>query len=456
MKVAVIGAGGTRVPLLVQGLLRRAREISLDEVRLVDADTRRLDAMEPLIRHQIALSGEAVTLSRGSLEEALPGVSFVFSAIRVGGLAARILDEKIPLAHGVIGQETTGPGGMAMALRTIPVVLEIAGAIRRLQPDAWLLNFTNPSGLITEALLRHGHRRVVGLCDAPWGLARALAVHLGLPEDALALSYGGLNHLGWATDVRDAEGASRMAELLAKARILVEEVRPLNAFSPELIRHLGALPNEYLTYYYDRDRALRRLLAAASTRGEELLQREEELYRTLADRADARDPGGALEAYRTFVVGRRGGYMAREIGRRRPVPEEGVFTEEGYEGLALRVMTGLMGTGSQRLIVNAPAPSAAGPDCVVETAFTVDGGLVPGPWPDLPPHALRLVQDVKAYELLTIEAALEGRARSAVEALMVHPLVGDHRLAAAIVEEVLKAEAPFLPRFHDPIQEVQP
>lgn len=448
MKVALLGAGGTRVPLLMNGLLKRANAIGLEEISLVETDDQRLSLMGQLLAYQVERSEENVRLTPSSLEDGLRDAAFVFSAIRVGGIPARILDEQIPLSLGVLGQETTGPGGMAMALRTIPVAIEIVQKMREVAPAAWLLNFTNPSGLVTEALSQWGFRRSVGLCDAPSGLTHALADHLGLPRDEIRLTYGGLNHLGWATDVLGADGKSYMADLLDKADETCRQVRPLNPFSGDLLRHLGALPNEYLVYYYEREKALKGLLDAPESRGEELLRREDGLYLDLEEAFRALNPTAAYEAYTRFVAGRRSSYMQRELGRERPVPEQTVFTEEGYEGLALQTMMGFLGLEPARLILNASAQTPLGARAVVETAFRVDEGLAPEPWPELPAHARSLVTDVKAYELLTIRAATQGDRKAAVEALLVHPLVGDHPKAEALVEKLLSAHRSHLPQFH--------
>ncbi len=448
MKVALIGAGGTRMPLLVHGLLVRQAAIDLGEIALVDTDAERLAVMSALFDHLRAQAapGAGVRIAPATLDEALSGASFVFSAMRVGGSAARVRDERIPLALGVLGQETTGPGGMAMALRTIPVAVDIARRLEKLSPGAWLINFTNPSGLVTEAVADSGFSRVVGLCDAPSTLAHAIARFRGVDEGGISLSYAGLNHLGWAVDVKE-RGRSILSELLAERERLVASVRPLNPFPAELIGAIGCLPNEYLAYYYLRRATLEGVLAAKETRGEELLRRESALYPALAERLGAGDGAGALEVYGRFVAERRSGYMEREIGRRRPVTPESVFTEEGYEGLALRAMTGLAGAGPEELVLNVRAPSPLG-DGVIETTCTVDRGVTPHPWPGLPPHAMALVQAVKTYERLTVRAVCEGERRAAVEALLAHPLVGDYGLATALVDAFLVAHSSHLPAFH--------
>jgi len=448
VKVALIGAGGTRMPLLVHGLLVRQAAIGLDEIALVDTDAKRLDVMTALLGHLRAQAspGADVRIAPATLDEALQGASFVFSAMRVGGALGRVKDERIPLGLGVLGQETTGPGGMAMALRTIPVAVDIARRLKRRSPGAWLINFTNPSGLVTEAVSDAGFSRVVGLCDAPSSLAHGIARFRGVDDGAISLSYAGLNHLGWAVDVKE-RGRSILTELIALGESLVASVRPLNPFSAGLIRTIGCLPNEYLAYYYLRQATLAGILAAKETRGEELLRRESALYPALAERLGAGDGVGALEVYGRFVSERRSGYMEREIGKRRPVGPESVFTEEGYEGLALRVMTGLAGAGAEELVLNVRSPSPLG-DGVIETTCTVDRGVTAHPWPGLPPHAMALVQAVKTYERLTVKAVREGERKAAVEALLAHPLVGDHGVATALVDAFLVAHSSYLPAFH--------
>nr|MBA3350433.1 6-phospho-beta-glucosidase [Actinomycetota bacterium] len=269
MKLTVLGAG-IRTPLLLSGLTRRAEALGLDEVVLHDCDPGRLETMAGFggglcrewgARFQVRAQQDS--------EAAIDGADFVFSAIRVGGEAGRIIDEEVPLQYGIVGQETTGPGGFAMALRTIPVMIDYARTIERVAPHAWLINFTNPAGLITQALQNHTGVKVIGICDTPTAMKRTIARVLEVPGDAVRLDYVGLNHLGWVRRVL-VDGADRLPELLDR----FEDLRAAGAewapFDPGLVRDLGMLPNEYLYYFYYREQALEHIRCSGNTRGQQL------------------------------------------------------------------------------------------------------------------------------------------------------------------------------------------
>ncbi len=452
-KVSVIGGGGVRVPLLLHGLLRRSRELSLEEIVLTDVVSERARLMAAL--------GEAMRERLGArtrirvsddLDDVFEGVGFAFSAIRTGGAQARIRDERIALRHGLIGQETTGIGGMSMALRTIPVVLSLIERMERRARSAWFLNFTNPSGLIVEALHEEGHEHVVGLCDAPSGLKGDICRYLGVGEDDVSIAYQGLNHLGWIQSLR-IEGVEALPGLLEGAEDLCRGVRTLGFFGADLIRGLGLLPNEYLYYFYRREAAFAREVGLERTRGEMVLAWNRRLYDELAEalgRGDARD---ALDRYRAILAARRNSYMSEVTGTQhdRGITSETIFTEEGYEGLALRVMTALSGHGDEELHLNVPSRGASDvllPDEVGELTCDVDGhGAHPRAALPLPFGPRGLVRQVKDYERLTVRAALHGDREAALQAAMAHPLIGDRAVAAACLDELLAAHRDDLPQF---------
>ena len=242
MKLAIIGGGGFRVPLVYGALLERR---PFDEIVLHDVDPERLDRIAGVLEGQAAEHGDRVPFrTTTDLDDAIDGADFVFVAIRVGGLEGRTVDEGVPLGHGVLGQETTGPGGICFALRTIPAMLDLAERVARRAPGAWLVNFTNPAGMVTEALQQVLADRAIGICDSPSALCRRVAASLGSPPDPLWFDYFGLNHLGWLKGVRDGSG-ERLPELLADDAALdaLEEGR---LFGAEWLRSLGMVPNEYL------------------------------------------------------------------------------------------------------------------------------------------------------------------------------------------------------------------
>ncbi|OLS96269.1 hypothetical protein BJF90_10820 [Pseudonocardia sp. CNS-004] len=247
MKLTVLGGGGFRVPLVYRAL---GDTSPISEVVLHDVAPERLAAIRAVLE-QIG-TGPPVRATT-DLDDALSGARFVFSAIRVDGLAGRTVDERVALSCGVLGQETTGPGGIAYGLRTVPVAVHVAERVAAVAPDAWVINFTNPAGMITEAMQRVLGERVVGICDSPIGLVNRAARALGLPEGERVVDYVGLNHLGWLRGLR-VDGVDRLPDLLADDAGLasIEEVRLVGA---DWVRAIGALPNEYLYYFY---RAARR------------------------------------------------------------------------------------------------------------------------------------------------------------------------------------------------------
>jgi 6-phospho-beta-glucosidase len=279
VRLTILGGGGFRVPL-VYGALRG--EPLIEHVTLYDRDAARLGAIARVIRAQRARGGPPISVTT-ELGEALRGADFVFSAIRVRGLEGRVLDERIALAEGVLGQETVGAGGVSYGLRTVPVVTELARRIAEVAPEAWVVNFTNPAGLVTEAMAAHLGERVIGICDSPVGLTRRVAAALGADPGALRFGYAGLNHLGWLLSVHDGH-RERLPGLLASPGL--ERLHEAALFGADWLRALGAVPNEYLHYYYDTREAIAAARAAGPTRGEFLREQQERCYAQLRDAAD--------------------------------------------------------------------------------------------------------------------------------------------------------------------------
>ena len=459
MKVLLLGAG-IRTPLMLHGLIRRQETLNLSEVALFDDDPARLATMGAFARAFGEWQGARFTISHSNdLAEAARDVRFVFSAIRVGQERGRILDERIPLHHGVVGQETTGPGGFAMALRTIPVLLRYARTLEAVAPEAWLVNFTNPAGLITQALLDHTSLRVVGICDTPPAMRASLARFLGQPEDEVFLDYFGLNHLGWVRRVL-VDGQDVLPDVLDRYEDLASEEHEWGLFEPQLVRFYRMLPNEYLYYYYYREQAVANIQASGSTRGEQILGINEPLWRELGHLMAAGRFEHALRAYEQRMSSRNQTYMARESGRLSPGTEEGTgaegeeapdFTGEGYAGQAMAVMAAISAGKKATLVLNVRGQSSWGDlaaDDVIEAPSLVDQH---GPHPlaqaPMPESVRPLITAIKAYERLTIEAAVTGSYAAAVQALAVHPLVMSYSLARRIVDEYLQVHRAYLPQF---------
>ncbi|MFD6531494.1 6-phospho-beta-glucosidase [Streptomyces sp. NPDC060184] len=433
MKLTILGGGGFRVPLVYGALLGDHAEGRVSRVTLHDTDLDRLTAVARVLDEQAGGVPDApAVLATTDLDEALKGADFVFSAIRVGGLAGRAADERVALDAGVLGQETVGAGGIAYGLRTVPVAVDLARRIARLAPDAWVINFTNPAGMVTEAMSRHLGNRVVGICDTPVGLGRRIARVLGADPDHAWIDYAGLNHLGWVQGLY-VNGRNELPRLLADDALLgsFEEGK---LFGTDLIRSLGAVPNEYLHYYYFNREAVRAYQRAELTRGAFLREQQQGFY------ARMREPGTpALATWDRTRAEREATYMSenREVAgagdRAASDLESG-----GYEQVALALMRAVSRNERTSLILNvrnAGVLSALDADAVVEVPCLVDAnGAHPVAVSPLPYHAAGLVTSVKAVERAVLEAADSGSRSAAVRAFALHPLVDSVNVARELVD----------------------
>jgi 6-phospho-beta-glucosidase len=417
----MVGGGGFRVPLCYAALLARRDALGLEEVVLHDVDAGRLERISTVLRGQAAECGETLPFrATTSLDDAVEGAAFVFAAIRPGQLEGRVADESVPLARGVLGQETIGPGGIGFALRTIPAMLRIAEAVAARAPGAWLVNFTNPAGMVTEAVQQVLGDRVIGVCDSPSGLCRRVAAALGRDPAALWFDYFGLNHLGWLRGVRDG-GRERLGELLADDERLAsfEEGR---LFGGPWLRELGMIPNEYLYYFYYGADTLAAVRESPEPRGAYLLREQAAFYA-----AGPQPPAAALAAWRAARHERERTYMAEARTAAGLGGEHEADTAGGYEAEAVAVVEAIARGTSAVLIVNTANRSALpylDDRAVVEVPAVVDrNGAHPVAAGDAPDHARALVQAIKAVERTTIDAARSGSSALAVKALALHPLV---------------------------------
>ena len=316
MKMTLLGSG-VRVPFVLHGLAAAQDDLGLDEVVLHDTDGDRLTLMTALGAHLCAEWGARFTV-RGEPDPraAIAGARFVYSAIRPGQEAARAVDEEVPLKHGVLGQETTGPGGFAMALRTIPAMLGYASMIEDVAPDALLVNFTNPVGIVTQALHDHSSVRVIGICDGPVSMQRSVAELLDLPPERVHADYFGLNHCGWIHRVL-VDGRDRLPEVLERFDELRRADERWRLFDPALVRAIGMLPMEYLYFYYYRDEAVAHIRGSGSSRGRQLQALNDALWPVLRTCVDGGDLAAAQVAWERAMRERDATYFARERGRRR-------------------------------------------------------------------------------------------------------------------------------------------
>jgi 6-phospho-beta-glucosidase len=452
MKMTLLGSG-VRAPFVLRGLAASQADLGLDEVVLHDTDLDRLEPMAALGAHLCAEWGARFTV-RGEPDPrtAIAGSRFVFSAIRPGQEAARAVDEDVPLRHGVLGQETTGPGGFAMALRTIPAMLGYARLIQEAAPDALLVNFTNPVGIVMQALHDHSSVRAVGICDGPISMQRSVAAFLGLPGDQVHADYAGLNHCGWIHRVL-VDGRDRLPELLDRFEELRTADEQWRLFDPDLVRAIGMLPMEYLYLYYYRDEAVANIRSSGGSRGRQLQRLNDSLWPMLRACVSAGDLPAARAAWERAMAERDASYFARERGEL--VPDEGielddVFEGEGYEGVATAVMAAAVQRRKIPLILNVPNRGAIGGlrdnDVVEVTCLTDEHGAHPIAQGELPEAAAALIGQVKLYERLTVTAAVEGSYDAALGALLAHPLVGSFPAAKAILDDYIEELPGLLPR----------
>jgi 6-phospho-beta-glucosidase len=426
MKVTTIGGGSTYTPELVQGFIDRHERLGLRELWLMDIDGDRLEVIGGFARRMVAAAGEPfevhLTTDR---KHALEGAAFVTTQIRVGQMAARREDETLGRRWNLVGQETTGVGGMAKALRTVPVLLAIAEDVRALCPDAWLVNFANPSGLVTEALQRYAPDvRSVGLCNGPIGYQMTVAKAMGLdnPYD-VQLDYLGLNHLAWIRGVR-AQGQDVWAQVFARAldRAREDEGATLPA---ALMERLGVICNSYLRYYYRTGDVLRVQAQGGPCRAEQVIEIEKTLLERYADPALDRMPEELLQ---------RGGAY--------------------YSTVATQLIEAIVRDLGEVHIVNtrhAGAVPGTPAEWVMELPCQIDAdGPHPLPTDPLPLFADGLLRAVKAYELLTARAAIAGDRDAALQALIVHPLGPEAGCALDVLEDMLCVHRAYLPAFFEP------
>jgi 6-phospho-beta-glucosidase len=434
MKVAVIGGGSSYTPELIQGFLERAGSLPLSELWLMDISPERLDIVGGFAQRMVAAQGDpfAVRLTTDR-REAVRGAGYVIVQLRVGGMEARREDEYLGRRHGLVGQETTGVGGMAKALRTIPVVLQIARDVAALAPGALLVNFTNPAGLITEALTRHAPEvPSVGVCNAPittkMGMVEALAEQgMEVAPEQAHLDTLGLNHLSWHRGLT-VEGRQIWPRLLAG---YVERLRQSDDpdWPPELIEALGMVPNYYLHYYYQTDRALGKQKAWPPSRAEEVMAIEEDLLAQYAEPDRNRPPDDLMK---------RGGAY--------------------YSTVATQLLNAHHNDLGETHVLNVPHRGAVAgwpEDWVLEMPCRVGGGGAhPLPAEPLPPACFGLLAQVKMYEILTVEAAVTGDRQAAYRALLAHPLGPPADQVQAVLDDVLATNRAHLPQFRGQGKEV--
>ena len=417
-KVAIVGAGSSYTPEIIEGLAAKREELPISTLALMDINEQRLETVAGFCRRYLTHLGCSIPVeSTLDKRRALDGARFVLTQIRVGGNEQRILDEKIPLKYGVIGQETTGPGGMFNALRTIPPMLEIAHELEELNPQAWIINYANPTGIVAEAVSKHSRIKIAGLCAGGYFPRQVVCQALKAPPEAVYYDYFGLNHLNFGYNLTLlgrplTEG--EWDQVAAKAT--------WGAVDPGLIRLLRLVPSPYLQYFYHHTRQVNEARQKSRTRGEVVQDLEREVFQAYADPSRFEKPP---------ALARRGG--------------------GGYSEIALAVMEAAFTNCEKIIVVNAPNRGAVDglpDDAVLEIPCVVNAsGIYPLRQPEVPRAVWGLVAAVKNYEQLTVEAAVNGSRELALLALLAHPLVGEYEVALPLLEEMLEANRHFLGRF---------
>ncbi|MFF5205562.1 6-phospho-beta-glucosidase [Streptosporangium sp. NPDC000396] len=415
MKLAVVGGGSTYTPELIDGFARLRDELPLTEIALVDPDVHRLELIAGMARRMLAHAGHpAKVVATTSVADGVAGARTVLIQLRVGGQAARNVDETLPLECGCVGQETTGAGGLAKALRTVPVVLDIAEEVRRHAPGAWIVNFTNPVGIVTKALLDAGHR-AIGLCNVAIGFQRRFAATLGVAPERISLGHVGLNHLTWERAVH-LDGVDVLPRLLDDH---AEEIAQDVGLTAGLLRRLGVVPSYYLRYFYEHDLVVEEQKAKPS-RAAEVAAMETALLELYADPAVNTKPE---------LLAKRGGAF--------------------YSEAAVALIASLLGDRGDTQVVNlrneGTLPFLAD-DAVIEVPATITAaGARPLPVDPVEPLFAGLISHVTAYETLALDAALHGGRERVSDALLAHPLIGQASLSENLAQRLVEANRPHLP-----------
>lgn len=452
MKICVLGCG-LRTPLLVHGLVTSG--LPIDQIALYDIDRSRSQLMME-IGKQIGIGHPVEIAHFPTAEEAIDGCAFAISSIRVGDMETRAADERLAVQCGFAGQETTGPAGFAMALRTIPVALRYANLVRKLAPSAWIINFTNPAGIVTQALTLHSGAKAVGICDTPAELMHQIARALDQPLDAVHCDYFGLNHLGWVRSVL--VGGEEKIDLLLADKELLGRIYPAELFSADFLAALKLIPTEYVFFYYNQAVASFNQQRAGVTRGEELDKMNRRVWTDLQTHIGTGNPTSALSAYRRYLNRRNASYMHLEGAGTSafsgPDPDWDPFEgATGYHRIAVECITALTSKNPRPLILNVRnhgCIDGLDSDDIVEVPCMVsETGPIPKPIGKVPDSVRGLMIAVKYFERLTVEAAVEGNWEKAAYALTMNPIVGSWEPARHFLELLKSADKTHFSHFQN-------
>lgn len=450
MKLTVIGGGGVRSMFLAKSIAQRAHDLHITELVFMDCDADKLRIYGGLARHVARLLDPALkfTLTTDA-DEAVRDADYIITTIRVGGDHTRVRDERIALDLGILGQETTGAAGLSFAMRSVPALADYCERIKRLsKPTVKVFNFTNPAGVVSQALRDMGYDFTYGICDAPSGMLHQFADLYGVDASRIVGECYGLNHLSFFRSIQ-IDGREIMPELIARPDAY--EKTDLRFFGRDLIEHMGCVLNEYLYYFYYREQAVQNILKAGVTRGEVIEDINRQMTEELSKMDIENDFDSCLACFEKWYGKREDAYMANEAGVHRDKPWKfDVFSPDagGYAGVALRFIE-LVETGTTgSMILCAPnqgaIPTLADDDIVEITCDISRDGAKPHKVENPDPRALELIRRVKSYERLAAKAIVQRDRTAAVDCLMLHPLVNSYSLAVQLVDAYFALNAPFL------------
>lgn len=454
MKLTVLGGGGVRSPLLAKSIVNRAEALGVTDIVFMDNDEEKLRIYGGLAKRIAALIDGNIRFELTT--DAIYAVSdadFIITTLRVGQDKGRTLDERIALNHGVLGQETTGAGGFAMAMRSIAALREYCLLIQKhAKQDVLIFNFTNPSGLVTQALRDEGFHNVYGICDGPSEFIKELEDLLGVKHGEVSTQCFGLNHLSWFRSVK--VNRNEVLEKLINNPLLYQKTE-MRFFDPDLVCSMGMLLNGYLYYYYHREQAINNIKGSGQTRGETILEINDDMYQELKDIDMEHDFEKAMDIYLGYYDKREKSYMAIESGAERETIKKHSLDlgqkgddDGGYAGVALNFIEAYITGKPREMVLSVPnngAIEGLQDDDVVEITCHIDqNGATPIQIGKVPELQMNLIRQVKLFERLAVEAIQRQSIQKAIDALMVHPLVNSYSLAKALVHEYLDAHRDYV------------
>lgn len=454
MKLTVLGGGGVRSPLLARSIVNRAEQLNIDHIVFMDNDSEKLRIYGGLAKKIAGMIDQNVEFELTvDPVEALKDADFVITTLRVGQDRGRTLDERTALNHGVLGQETTGAGGFAMAMRSIPALKEYSRMVKQYsKPGALIFNFTNPSGLVTQALRDEGFDNVYGICDGPSEFIKELEELLEAKHEDVSVECFGLNHLSWYRSMK--VNGKEMIQKLIQNPVLYKKTE-MRFFDHELVNSLGMLLNGYLYYYYNREQAVGNITKSGKTRGETIMEINRDMYSELVGLDIDRDFDNAIEIYLKYYDKREKSYMAIESGSERGETKKinldlGIkgVDDGGYAGVALNFIESCITGKKCEMVLSVPNNGAieglADNDVVEITCHIDKNGAVPIKVGKVPELQMNLIRQVKLFERLAVEAIKTRSKETARKALMVHPLVNSYTMAKELVNEYLEAHKEYV------------